>query len=107
MTVRTFETTTVAFAKKRDRILTNERRSLPERWHDFVMDAEAGCDVIASNRDVWSAISDKRGVCCPKAIASVAALFWIGWEGAVLRAKLDGDPPALRTFANGFFAALR
>ncbi|MGT2475286.1 hypothetical protein [Paraburkholderia terrae] len=42
MTVRTIETTTVAFAKKRDRILTNERRSLPERWHDFVMDAEAG-----------------------------------------------------------------
>jgi TetR/AcrR family transcriptional regulator, transcriptional repressor for nem operon len=38
--------------------------------------------------------------------ASVATFFWIGWEGAVLRAKLDGGPAALRTFANGFFAAL-
>jgi len=34
---------------------------------------------------------------------NVAAFFWIGWEGAVLRAKLDGGPAALRTFANGFF----
>jgi TetR/AcrR family transcriptional repressor of nem operon len=38
---------------------------------------------------------------------NVAAFFWIGWEGAVLRAKLDGGPAALRTFANGFFAALK
>jgi TetR/AcrR family transcriptional regulator, transcriptional repressor for nem operon len=38
---------------------------------------------------------------------NVAAFFWIGWEGAVLRAKLEGGPAALRTFANGFFASLR
>lgn len=39
--------------------------------------------------------------------ANIAEFFWIGWEGAVLRAKLDGNPAALRTFANGFFAALK
>ncbi len=36
----------------------------------------------------------------------LAALFWIGWEGAVLRAKLERGPEALEIFADGFFAAL-
>jgi TetR/AcrR family transcriptional regulator, transcriptional repressor for nem operon len=39
--------------------------------------------------------------------ANAAEFFWIGWEGAVLRAKLDGGPAALRTFASGFFASLK
>ena len=38
--------------------------------------------------------------------AHLAAAFWIGWEGAVLRAKLDGGPEALRTFSAVYFAAL-
>jgi TetR/AcrR family transcriptional repressor of nem operon len=38
--------------------------------------------------------------------SQLAAFFWIGWEGAVLRAKLEGGPEALRTFTNVFFAAL-
>lgn len=33
----------------------------------------------------------------------LSAFFWIGWEGAVLRAKLERKPQPLRTFANGFF----
>ncbi len=37
----------------------------------------------------------------------LAAFFWIGWEGAVLRAKLERSGDALRTFANGFFAMIR
>ncbi|WP_176053163.1 acrylate utilization transcriptional regulator AcuR [Paraburkholderia caribensis] len=37
----------------------------------------------------------------------LARFFWIGWEGAVLRAKLEGGPTALHTFAEGFFAGLR
>ncbi|THF62167.1 acrylate utilization transcriptional regulator AcuR [Pseudothauera rhizosphaerae] len=37
---------------------------------------------------------------------ALAAFFWIGWEGAVLRAKLvRGDAP-LRRFADGFLAGL-
>lgn len=33
----------------------------------------------------------------------LAAFFWIGWEGAVLRAKLERSSLALRTFAEGYF----
>ena len=37
----------------------------------------------------------------------LAAFFWIGWEGAVLRAKLERTAAPLRTFADGFFALVR
>ncbi|OJY66653.1 MAG: TetR family transcriptional regulator [Sphingobium sp. 66-54] len=40
-------------------------------------------------------------------VNELAAFFWIGWEGAVLRAKLERNADALRTFANGFFAMTR
>lgn len=33
----------------------------------------------------------------------LAAFFWVGWEGAVLRAKLERKPEPLRQFADGFF----
>lgn len=36
-----------------------------------------------------------------------AAFFWIGWEGAVLRAKLERSDRALELFARGFFAGLK
>lgn len=35
---------------------------------------------------------------------ALAAYFWIGWEGAVLRAKLAQNAQPLDTFANGFLA---
>lgn len=38
--------------------------------------------------------------------AHLASFFWIGWEGAVLRAKLEHQPTALDTFASGFFTLL-
>jgi len=37
----------------------------------------------------------------------LAAFFWIGWEGAVLRAKLERNGEPLRTFAAGFFLLLQ
>lgn len=37
----------------------------------------------------------------------VAAYFWIGWEGAVLRAKLEQSPAPLDLFAGFFFAGFR
>jgi len=37
----------------------------------------------------------------------LATAFWIGWEGSVLRAKLDRSPAALDLFADFFFTALR
>ena len=33
----------------------------------------------------------------------LATFFWIGWEGAVLRAKLDCSSLPLDRFAEGFF----
>lgn len=36
----------------------------------------------------------------------LAAFFWIGWEGAVLRAKLERDGKPLAVFASNFFALL-
>lgn len=36
-----------------------------------------------------------------------AAFFWIGWEGAVLRAKLERRSAPLDIFARGFFAGLQ
>ena len=38
--------------------------------------------------------------------AALAAFFWIGWEGAVLRARLERSAIPLDAFARGFFAAL-
>lgn len=39
---------------------------------------------------------------CDKA----AEFFWIGWEGAVLRAKLEKSEMPLRLFAEGFIAGI-
>ena len=36
--------------------------------------------------------------------AGLAAFFWIGWEGAVLRAKLEGRAEPLRLFTHHFRA---
>ncbi|WP_410014629.1 TetR/AcrR family transcriptional regulator [Sodalis sp. C49] len=36
----------------------------------------------------------------------LAEFFWIGWEGAVMRARLAGGPQPLQRFADGFFAGL-
>lgn len=39
--------------------------------------------------------------------ARLAAFFWIGWEGAVLRAKLERQAQPLQTFSQLFLAMLR
>jgi TetR/AcrR family transcriptional regulator, transcriptional repressor for nem operon len=36
----------------------------------------------------------------------LAQVFWIGWKGAVLRAKLERCPDALDIFADGFLAMI-
>ena len=36
-----------------------------------------------------------------------AAFFWVGWEGAVLRARLVRSEAPLHCFADGFFTAIR
>lgn len=37
---------------------------------------------------------------------ALAAFFWVGWEGAVLRAKLERRAEPLRSFADTFFKTL-
>ncbi|QQO24619.1 TetR/AcrR family transcriptional regulator [Bradyrhizobium diazoefficiens] len=44
-----------------------------------------------------------KGIDCE----SLAHFFWIGWEGAVLRAKLERRPDALDIFARGFLAMIQ
>ncbi|QGZ56632.1 acrylate utilization transcriptional regulator AcuR [Paraburkholderia acidiphila] len=39
-------------------------------------------------------------------LASLASFFWIGWEGAVLRARLVRSAAPLDTFFKGFIAGL-
>lgn len=39
-------------------------------------------------------------------VAKLAAAFWIGWEGAVLRAKLEQSAEPLEVFAEFFFVSL-
>lgn len=38
---------------------------------------------------------------------SLAHFFWIGWEGAVLRAKLQRGPEPLQAFAKEYFSLLK
>ncbi|MGC8121792.1 TetR/AcrR family transcriptional regulator [Marinobacter sp. VGCF2001] len=40
-------------------------------------------------------------------VEQMAEFFWIGWEGAVLRAKLEQTPQPLDQFARGFLALVR
>ncbi|MEY8881113.1 TetR/AcrR family transcriptional regulator [Donghicola sp. XS_ASV15] len=39
--------------------------------------------------------------------AALAQFFWIGWEGAILRAKLEQGPEPIRLFADLFFSMLQ
>ncbi|MGE4373570.1 MAG: TetR/AcrR family transcriptional regulator [Xanthobacter sp.] len=49
--------------------------------------------------------AQKAGEIDPDAdTAQLSAFFWIGWEGAVLRAKLEQSPEPLNIFSKCFFA---
>lgn len=51
--------------------------------------------------------AQQAGALAPEAdTAQLAAVFWIGWEGAVLRAKLERSARPLEVFAGFFFAGL-
>lgn len=51
--------------------------------------------------------AQRAGWLAPQAdCAGLAAVFWIGWEGAVLRAKLERSARPLELFADFYFAGL-
>lgn len=85
--------------------LGQEMAALPEDYRDKLksvlqawQDRVAQCLAEAQAEGSLSSNQDAQ---------SLAAFFWIGWEGAVLRAKLEHSPEPLHIFADGFFAALK
>jgi len=84
--------------------LGQEMGSLPESYRAQL------CEVFLD----WQA----RTACCLEAARQageipatadperLAAFFWLGWEGAVLRAKLERQTAPLRLFAQGFLDTL-
>lgn len=85
--------------------LGQEMGALPENYRARIRDV---FDDWESRTEKCLMEAQKAGeISTLKNCRALARFFWIGWEGAVLRAKLDGNPDALRTFADGFFSALR
>jgi TetR/AcrR family transcriptional repressor of nem operon len=84
--------------------LGQEMGALPEEFR---------ADLIATLED-WQArlarvlqLAQNQGEISPHHNpADLAQMFWIGWEGAVLRAKLERGPAPLRLFAAQFLAQL-
>lgn len=59
---------------------------------------------------VWACLERARGVgeIAPGSdCRRLAGLFWIGWEGAVLRARLERSAGPLRLFGEAYLAMLR
>lgn len=85
--------------------LGQEMGSLPEPYR-------------ASLLMVFQSWQQKFAACLEEALAAgdipaqsnskqLAFIFWIGWEGAVLRAKLEQSPKPLQSFADYFLDSLR
>lgn len=81
--------------------LGQEMAALPEGFRDQII---AGFDDWQARTAACLKAAQQAGEIGPDHDpAELAAFFWSGWEGAVLRAKLDRSPDALRRFARGFF----
>jgi TetR/AcrR family transcriptional regulator, transcriptional repressor for nem operon len=84
--------------------LGQEMNTLPEAFRtqltDVLLDWQARTERCLAAAKATGEISI-RSDC-----ARLAAFFWIGWEGAVLRAKLERRAEPLRIFADCFRATL-
>ncbi|KQS69739.1 MULTISPECIES: TetR/AcrR family transcriptional regulator [Methylobacterium] len=84
--------------------LGQEMSALPElfrdRLHGVLLDWQARTERCL--RDAQAAGQIAADADC----AALAAFFWIGWEGAVLRAKLERSPEPLDLFATLFLTCL-
>lgn len=85
--------------------LGQEMGALPESFRaqltDVLLDWEARFERCLDSAKAAGEISTKADS------ARLAAFFWIGWEGAVLRAKLERNGEPLRVFADMFLMSLR
>ncbi|WP_457105202.1 acrylate utilization transcriptional regulator AcuR [Methylobacterium sp. P5_C11] len=84
--------------------LGQEMSALPEsfrdRLHGVLLDWQTRTERCL--RDAQAAGEIAADADC----TALAAFFWIGWEGAVLRAKLERNPEPLDLFANLFLTCL-
>lgn len=82
--------------------LGQEMGALPEsfraRLKEVLVDWQARFAVCLAQAQETATLSKSVDV------NQVAVFFWIGWEGAVLRAKLEHSPAPLELFADFFFA---
>ena len=82
--------------------LGQEMGALPPAYRSLLVEVFQDWQIrtAACLKDAVAAGELKPDVDCNAA----AEYFWIGWEGAVLRAKLEQSEKPLRQFAKGFFA---
>ncbi|MFT4125589.1 MAG: TetR/AcrR family transcriptional regulator [Gordonia sp. (in: high G+C Gram-positive bacteria)] len=85
--------------------LGQEMGVLPEAYRERL--AAVLADWERRTAQCLRAARDAGEIAADADCAQLAEFFWIGWEGAVLRAKLDRSTDALDVFADGFLAALR
>lgn len=78
--------------------LGQEMGGLPENYRAEII------RVFQTWQDITAALFAELKVDDPEALA---AFFWTGWEGAVLRAKLEHSAKPLNSFAEIFFQLLQ
>lgn len=84
--------------------LGQEMGALPPSFRDRLVAVLRDWEV----RTAWclSAAQDAGQIAPDADCSQLAEFFWIGWEGAVLRTKLERDPAALNTFAEQFLSMI-
>lgn len=81
--------------------LGQEMSALPESFRQQLTDVFEGWEKRLSSCLVEA---QQAGTISPSLDCTrLASFFWIGWEGAVLRAKLERQETPLIVFAKGFF----
>ncbi|MES9899110.1 MAG: TetR family transcriptional regulator C-terminal domain-containing protein [Sedimenticola sp.] len=84
--------------------LGQEMGSLPEQFREQL---NAVFEAWQSRVEACLEAAIMMGQLAPDAdCKKLAEVFWIGWEGAVLRAKLEKSPKPLRSFTDFYFAAM-
>ena len=84
--------------------LGQEMGALPESFREALVRVFHGWQAVTA-RCIQAAMD--AGEIRTGDAAAWAEWFWIGWEGAVLRAKLERRPQPLTHFMTGFVRALR
>jgi TetR/AcrR family transcriptional repressor of nem operon len=84
--------------------LGQEMGALPPAYRSILL--EVFLDWQSRTAACLNAASDAGEINSNLDSNALAEFFWIGWEGAVLRAKLEQSEAPLRNFAKGFFAGI-